>query len=351
MRACIRRIPSPRRFVPTPAAALPILGLLLAVAPFSAGQTTPPDTTLHSTSTLVVVPTLVRTPAKDPVYSLAEGDFALTDDGVLQKIAVEADQANGTRPLSLVVLMQIGGAAQARGNYAHLDTMLASIVGKAPNKVAIVQFDSRPEYDSPFTSDLSEWSDAINQPEHGDGGAAIFDGLAYALKLLKDQPRDTRHAILLISQQHDEGSKTNAKEIVRDLGENNTAVYSLTFSVEKATLQGAWHDLTHHDKPYSIDQPGVDLLAPIELALGAMQKNMAAETASLSGGEPFAFSNKHQFDMALNTLANHVKNGYTLTFQPTSSQAGLHTLKVSIPDHPEFLIDARVNYWSSNSDK
>ncbi len=211
-----------------------VLGLLVG-AYLASAQTPLPPTTLHSNSTLVVVPALVQTPARKPVYALTSEDFALTDDGVLQKIAVETDQANDSRPLSLVVLMQIGGAAEA--DYAHLDTMLAGVVGKAPNKVAVVQFDSRPEYDSPFTSDLSEWADAINQPEHGDGGAAIYDGLAYALKLLRQQPADTRRAILLISQQHDAHSETKAKDIIRELGESNTAVYSLTYSAEKATLQ------------------------------------------------------------------------------------------------------------------
>ncbi len=64
--------------------------------------------------------------------------------------------------------------------------------------------------------------------------------------------------------------------------------------------------MTHHDKPYSMDQPGVDLLAPILLAIGAMGKNLPAETANLTGGEPFGFSSKTQFDQALTMVANDV---------------------------------------------
>lgn len=315
------------------------------------GQTSSLDT-LHSNGTLVVVPTLVETPAKEPVYILTAHDFALTDNGIFQKIDVEADQSDSSRPLSVVVLMQIGG--DARGQfplYAHLDTMIANIVGKAPNKVAIVQFDSRPEYDSPFTSDVSEWSDAINKPERGNDGAAIFDGLAYALNLLKQQPTDTRRAILLISQQHDSGSETKIQDIVRELGEANTAVYSLSFSVEKAKLKQAFTGPGHANPPLNLGgveyQAYFDLGAPLALAIGAMRKNVAAETASLSGGEPFAFSNKEQLDEALNTVANHVRNGYTLSFQPNSPQPGLHSLRVSVPEHPELIIHSRSSYWAT----
>ncbi len=69
--------------------------------------------------------------------------------------------------------------------------------------------------------------------DQGDSGAAILDSIAYGLELLKKEPASNRRAILLISQEHDDGSKISLKEIVRDLGEANTAVYSISFSAEK----------------------------------------------------------------------------------------------------------------------
>jgi hypothetical protein len=100
-------------------------------------------TTLHTTTTLVVVPALVQTPASELVFSLTADDFILTDNGVPQKVRLETDTA---RPLSLVVLMQTGGAAQSQfKNYANLETMLAAVLGGSPNKVSVVNFDSRVE--------------------------------------------------------------------------------------------------------------------------------------------------------------------------------------------------------------
>ena len=90
----------------------------------------------------------------------------LTDNGVPQKVTLEEETK---RPLSLVVLMQTGGVARGQfASYANLETMLASLLGGAPNEVSIVNFDSRPEAASPFTSDVAEWKEAIDQA--GSGG-------------------------------------------------------------------------------------------------------------------------------------------------------------------------------------
>jgi VWFA-related protein len=338
--------------------AVVLFSIVLVLIGHVSAQTPTGPTTLHTTTTLVVVPALVQTPSKDLVFSLTADDFALTDNGAPQKVNLEEDIA---RPLSLVVLMQTGGAARQQfANYTHLETMLASVLGDAPNKAAIVNFDSRPEYDSSFTSDIAQWTDAINHPEPGDDGAAIFDGLAYALDLLKQQPPDTRRAILLISQQYDSGSKTKLKDIIRNLGETNTAVYSITFSVEKTKIKQAFTNPSPPpNQPATLDK-GVmlgdgqqyvnyfDLGAPIALAMGAMRKNLSAEVASLAGGEFIGFSNRAELDQALGTLTNHIHNGYLLSFRPTTSDPGLHTLKVGVTGHPEFLIKARTNYWAES---
>ncbi|WP_433984449.1 hypothetical protein RBB78_06105 [Tunturiibacter empetritectus] len=113
------------------------------------------QTTLHTTTTLVVVPTLVQTPGKELVYSLKADDFVLADNGVPQKVTLEEETQ---RPVSLVVLMQTGGDARGQFlSYANLDTMLGSLIGGAPNEVSIVNFDSKAEAASPFTSNVAEW--------------------------------------------------------------------------------------------------------------------------------------------------------------------------------------------------
>jgi VWFA-related protein len=312
-----------------------------------------PTTTLQTGTSLVVVPALVQTTAKELVFSLTADDFTLTDNGVPQKVTLEADSA---RPLSLVVLMQTGGAARSHfKNYENLEAMLAAVFGGTPNQVSIVSFDSRIEGASPFTSDIAQWSDALNHPDPGNSGAAIYDGLDYALDLLKQQPANTRRAILLISQEYDDGSQTKLKDIIRTVGETDTAVYSLTFSAEKTNLKEDFKRAGPPNKPITVgDQQYVQYFqfAPaLSLAIGAMRQNLSAEVADLSGGEANSFDNKTELDQDLGILSNHLRNSYILSFTPTPRKPGLHTIQVRLVHRPDLLVTARTNYWSEESPK
>ena len=309
------------------------------------------QTTLHTTTTLVVVPTLVQTSGKEPVFSLKADDFVLTDNGVPQKVTLEEESS---RPLSLVVLMQTGGIARGQfENYVHLDSMIADILGKAPNVVSIVTFDSEPEAASPFTSDVVEWKDAIDHPDQGNSGAAILDSIGFGLDLLRKQPQGNRRAILLISQEHDNGSKAKVKDIVRELGETNTAIYSMTFSSEKTAMKQAFKDPAHLNKPITVGdgqyQAYFDLSMPLNLAISEMRRNLSAEVANLSGGETSGFTSRGDLDTALGVMTNHIRNSYILSFYPTSTEPGLHTLEVRLAHHPELLVSARKNYWAVDS--
>lgn len=338
-------------------------GLLVAALAGAAAA----QTTLHTTTTLVVVPALVREADGRVTFSLTARDFVVTDNGVPQKVTLDEETKP---PLSMVVLMQTGGVARLQlASYAKLETMLSALLIGAPNKVSVVNFDSKTEAASPFTSDLAEWTDAINQPTPGDSGAAIFDAIAFALDLLKKEPTGNRRAILLISQERDNGSKTPMQDVVRDLGETNTAIYCLTFSAEKTEVKTAVKGPAKLNDPIqvvpstsgaavpAINDPSYptqgyfDLYAPLRLIVGAMRKNVSAEVASLSGGVAMNFDGRGELESNLNVLTNYIHNTYHLSFSPTSRQPGLHTIEVTLPKHPEMIVSARRNYWADETNK
>lgn len=214
---------------------------------------------LRTQTTVVLVPALVQDRAGKPVYTLKADDFALTDDGVPQKLVLELE--SGDEPLSLVVLVEVGGAgARQFRKYATiappLAPMLPSIIGHVDRRVAVVTFDSTPRTLQSFTSDLDEAADALRSlepgctrqqhhenctgpnPIHdkrlGDNGAAILDSLEYALSMLREEPPTYRKAILLVSETLDRGSKTSIAQAVRDLTDTNTTIYSVAYSTAKS---------------------------------------------------------------------------------------------------------------------
>jgi hypothetical protein len=228
------------------------LGLRLSAAlvcipflPVALAQTPPPAAhtpTLSSRSTLVLVPALVRDKSNELVFNLKADDFLLTDDGVPQKLNLEADADR--EPLALVVLIEAGAAAKSTGwhpnaagpppdRFRPLTSMMDTVTGDVPRRIAVVGFDSGPELLLNFTHDMDAVTDNIHDLDtniDGDGGAAILDALGYSVDLLRQQPPEYRRAILLLSESNDRGSKLKLEQALRAISDTNTAIYSLAYS-------------------------------------------------------------------------------------------------------------------------
>lgn len=334
------------------------LAAVLALYPIHAPSQTAtepspkPTQALTLTTRLVFVPVLVRASNGDLVQELSANDFELLDNGVPQKISLEPSTP---QPLSILVLMQVGGAASREFEYyAKLPTMLDYIAGNSPYRVSLVTFDSQPEDQWSFTSKVDALRDSFQHPEEGDGGAAIFDALKFGITQLAQRPPDSRRILILISQPQDDGSKAHAEEIVRLLGEENITIFSLTFSPEKTWLKDQFTKPLSEAPPYQMspDHPPIlhtfDLMTPLVEAINAMRKNAASEVTSLAGGESLPFANEKSLASQLTHVANYIPNRYMLTFHPTSDRAGFHRLQVRVRNHPEFSVDARTSYWSTS---
>jgi VWFA-related protein len=305
--------------------------------------------TLTVTSNLVVVPTLVLDAAGEMLSALKPTDFRLFDNGVQQTVAIEDVER---QPLAIVVVMQTGGAGSHEfPYYAKLPTMVDYLTGSSVHRVALVTFDSQPEEEWDFSSDVANLSDGLTHPPAGDNGAAIFDAVNHGIDMLQTQPANTRRIILLFSQPQDDGSRVKAEDVVRRLGENNVTIYCVTFSPQKKWLKDQFAGPRHEAAPYQMapNYPPLlhtfDLLTPLMMAANAMRKDAAGEIATLSGGEAVRFSDRNGLERELTEVANHIPGRYMLTFQPTSNQVGFHTLAVQVPARPGVSVAARTGYW------
>lgn len=305
--------------------------------------------TLRSSTSLVLVPTLVWTADGALVHSLGAKDFRVTDNGVEQVVTLEEIEH---QPIAMVVLMQTGGAASEEfASYAKLGTMLDYVTGTAERRIAMVTFDSKPEEEWTFTPDLANLEDGFAHPRGGDDKVAIYDAVAYGIGLLKEQPPQFRRVLLLLSQKIDVGSKAKVEQVVRELGENNVTIYSVTFSPEKRWLKDQFTKPQSGNPPYEF-APGTpplvgtfNLMPPLVMAVNAMRKNAAAEMASLAGGECVEFGGKHDLEQKLGEIANHIPNRYTLSFRPSGKDAGFHVIRVEVKGRPEWKVAARSGYW------
>ena len=287
---------------------------------------------VRSTSTLVIVPTLVRSRSGKPVKELDADHFRLTDNGQEQHIYLEQVE---NQPLAVVVLIQTGGTSMASGqlgNYGKLDTMVDSIIGASPSKLALVSFDSHVRQIWAFPPRVDGLDYALTHQAVGDSGAAIRDALRCGISLLQNQPAHFRRIILLLSQEQDSGSKSNSTDILRDVARSGTTIYSFTFpgdadGTKSQKVRPPHRTSDHGEIPSSTDAT-------------------AAEVAAQSGGENVRFNNEDDLEQKMGLVRDDIRSGYILSFRPGSPSLGFHTIRVQvIGQTARFKILARKSYW------
>jgi VWFA-related protein len=306
-------------------------GLFAAVAVLSGAAQ---QITLRARSNLVLVPTLVESKSGEPVFNLGVQDFTVKDNGVPQTIHLDADTDQS--PLSIVVLVQVGGSALREFHkMIGLPTMVEALAGNTRHRVAVVAFDSRPRMLLDFSSNPAAVRQAVYSIQPGDQGAAILDSVWYAVDMLQDEPKQNQRVIVLLSETRDHGSRTPIKNVVQKIGRSDVVVYSLAFSPSRGDLLD-----------FSNVGGSADLLAPLRMAIAAMRKNAAAAIPHMTGGQYFRFNHGKQLDNQMAMLANQVHNRYILSFQPSNPAPGMHQLSVELNSSLDARVLARTNYWA-----
>ena len=300
-------------------------------------------TTLRVTATEVLVPTLVEKRGGGIVYGLKQGDFVLEDNGVPQKIRVQEEM--DTAPVALVVAVEQGGVSVLEfDKLAKLGPLLDLFLSDSRSQAALMGFDSKPHLIRDYTHSGEAINDALNHLEPGDGGAAILDTVSSAVDLLETQPKEYRRVLLLISEQRDHGSKhTKIPQLIQKIGGSDVLVLSVSFSPARAELL---HDVKD-DVVGNGDQPTMNMVSALIMAVKAFKKNVTKEVADMSGGEYTTFTGDKRFEQQVVDAARHMRNRYLITFSPSDPSPGLHTIRVRTAQDYSARIVARANYWSA----
>jgi len=362
-----------------------IVAVLLCVAAVGirAQQSDTGQAVLTVHSNLVQVPALIKGNGGHVYLKLTGDDFFLTDNGIPQKLTLA--QGTDSEPLALAIVVEIGGqGADHLVDYQHLDAILDALAGGVEHRVAVIGFDSEPHLLRPFEPGTALASQQLASLRKGDSGGAILDGVAFAVAQLRAEPARFRHAILLLSETIDHGSKTPLGEALRLISDTNTTMYSFGFSSTRAavtheaskfgalspTASGIELKSSEPGPPHGcFSRDGADaeyeghyskqvldcisqLAPPLRLATmaflvsrNALRTNAAEAVAQLTGGEFVRFHGEKDLKAGLIAVSNDVPNYYVLSFRPVPLEPGLHALHLRIKDRPHLTIKFRSEYW------
>lgn len=300
----------------------------------------------RSQTNLVLVPALVKDKKGEMVFGLQAKDFIVEDDGVEQPVRM--DETAEFTPVSLVVAIQLGGAAAAElPRIRALGTMLDPILSQGRNRAAIVTFDSDVELARGFTTNGALIAADLKKLRSGHNGAAILDAVCYSVGLLKNQPKERLRVLLLISETRDHGSKgVNLEEAVQAIADSNTVVYTLAFSPSLSNTLDTFRGFTDKQaKPAPTG--GIQLVPLIVMAAQAMRKNAPKTISAMTGGEYELFKSEKGFEARMAAFANHLHNRYLLSFEPKSPHPGLHEVRVRLRQSGDVTILAPTRYWAN----
>ncbi len=326
------------------------IALLFSAAISSAQQQMPPaeppqplpgsnpdQPTLRVTTQEVLVPTLVEAKGGGILYGLKPDDFVLEDNGVAQKIRVQEEM--DTAPVALVVAVEQGRmSALEFEKFSHLAPLLDSFLTDPRSQAALIGFDSIPHLLRDYTHSSEDLSQSLKTMEPGDGGDAILDTVNYAVDLLETQPKSYRRVLLLLSEARDHGSKhTKITGLIRKIGQSDVLVLTVSFSPITAQFI--------HDVKDNGENRTLDMMSALFALVQALKKNVSKEIATMSGGEYTTFVTDKKFEQRVQDAAKHARNRYLLTFSPTDSTPGLHSIRVKLAQDYSARVTARANYW------
>lgn len=318
-------------------------------------------------SDLVYLPARVETRKGDAIFGLQAKQFIVEDNGVRQEITV--DESPDAAGISLVVVVQCSRTAPAEfAKLKGLGTMIDAIAGGAPRDVAVLSYGEAPHLLGDFSSRPDDTTPALAKLKPcGDYGAATIDAVSYATRMLDRRKSPWRHAIVLISETRDHGSRAKLDQAARELGVSNTVIYTVAFAPVRDEFVNGFRSPKQpkFQAQYPIQKPEpksgaapddknepeapehapvLELPPQIMVIVNALRTNASEAIASIAGGEHFSFGSQKSFDESLLKISNRIHNYYLLSFRPSAGTPGLHTLQVRVDGHPEAVIQTRRNY-------
>jgi len=276
-----------------------------------------PQPVIRVNVNLVRIAATVKTTAGELVGALHKEDFAVTDNGVAQEIAVFERQSG--QPLSVALMIDTSGSTAKDLKYEtdsaarFLKVLLGE--GNMEDSVALYTFNWEVSNPVRFTHSLVSLTNAFRLL-HGEAGTSLYDAIWLVSRDLED--REGRKVMIIVTDGGDTTSSKNMQEALRAAHFADAVIYPV-------------------------------VVIPITNDAG---RNIGGENALKfmadgTGGRTFLPSLGAELDRAFSDIIDELRTQYLIGFYPHNvplTKERFHRLQVTV-QRPELRVSARNGYY------
>ncbi len=285
---------------------VPALAVLLA----SPVATQPQPPTFRSGVDVVRVDVSVSH-GGEHIGGLTASNFEIFDNGVKQVI----DRATLEQvPLEAYLVFDVSGSIGGSKLQQLQHAATAFVDGLAPqDKVALITFAQTIDDRQPLTGDFEAFQRALSEVKTG-GQTALYDATLHTLRLR--QPNDSRAVVVVLTDEGDNASEANQKQVVDAAERSDVTAYRVLAADEGAGMAGG------------MGRGMGGFRAPqVQFQIGFLRS-----LADATGGRVFRTSARLQLDEAFSLVLDDARARYVLTYRPDKPTPGWHKLHVKLVD-------------------
>lgn len=289
------------------------VAVAMRVAPRAAEELEPAH--LRVDASLVLIPVHVTTPLGVSVTDLDKSNFRISEDNVEQTIT---HFAKDDAPLSVGLLFDASGSMRSK---MHKSSEAAAAFFKTANpedEFFLVEFNERPRLAIPFTFDADELYQHIVRTRTA-GRTSLLDAIHMAILQMK-KARNSRKAIVIVSDGGDNCSRYSVGQIKNALLESDVQVYAMGIF--------DFDDTGKKKPPEEVNGP-----------------KLLDELAELSGGRHYPIDDLNDLPGISERIGLELRNQYVLGYSPTNLERDGKYRKIELELVPaEGMRPLRVQY-------
>ena len=283
-------------------------------------------------TTEVIAPVTVTDASGEFVLDLSEKDFHVFDDGVEQRI----DHWDlGGDPLAVALVLETSSRPHAMISVIHSLGSIFTETGMAlDGEAAVITYDSAVEVRQSFTQDHDAVEKAIASVQFEAPGRKLYDAMALAVEMLKDDAPMRRRIMLIVGESRDGGSKAKLADIVRDAEHANISIYAVgPSSMTRDLLQAG---------PALWAAPAIFLL---QQGINKVKNHDLEVAAAATGGIHYSAIRAATLRDALDKVGGELHAQYIIGYRPNSERAsGFHSIRVTV-SRPNVSVRTRPGYY------